>query len=207
MNDIKLNFVNNSNDKNNSKIVIFQKNADTSYDELAVAWLVIENCGSGWNHPFVYEMNLSAAALDSWNNYSPIVQVENGIEYAVKRDASGDVLQPTGDRAAAVNEIDILNKLPVGSIDVGCYRSGKLLALKTGIAPEQKAIFQFKPKIWIGVASQVVEGTVMNSAVLSQMYTELDLMSLKSADIVMTGGGSGKDATAFQFTLMNKVTY
>ena len=36
--DIQLNFINNSNDVNNSEIVIFQKNVATDFDELAVAW-------------------------------------------------------------------------------------------------------------------------------------------------------------------------
>jgi hypothetical protein len=52
--DIHLNFINDSNDMNNSEIVVFQKNAATDFDELAVAWLVIKYCGQGDNHPFVY---------------------------------------------------------------------------------------------------------------------------------------------------------
>ena len=49
--DIKLNFINLSNDVNNSQVVIFQKNVSTDFDELAVAWKVISNCGRGDNHP------------------------------------------------------------------------------------------------------------------------------------------------------------
>ena len=39
--DIQLNFINNSNDANNSQVVIFQKNVATDFDELAVAWQVV----------------------------------------------------------------------------------------------------------------------------------------------------------------------
>jgi|GEM_PF-5257396 len=38
MNSIKLNFINHSNDTNNSSVVIFQKNEATSFEELAVAF-------------------------------------------------------------------------------------------------------------------------------------------------------------------------
>ena len=56
MNTIKLNFINRSNDQNNSQVVIFQKNVAADLDELAVAWKVIDNCGQGDNHPFNYPM-------------------------------------------------------------------------------------------------------------------------------------------------------
>ncbi|HEX6432458.1 MAG TPA: hypothetical protein VF008_32415, partial [Niastella sp.] len=90
MPDIKLNFINNSNDKNNSQIVIFQKNVDTSYDELAVAWLVINNCGQGWNHPFTYPMAMQVSATDSWGNFSQQKIAYNGNKFAVIQDKSGD---------------------------------------------------------------------------------------------------------------------
>ena len=46
---IQLNLINNSNDTNNSQIVIFQKNVATSFNEIAVAWQVIQDCGQGDN--------------------------------------------------------------------------------------------------------------------------------------------------------------
>src|SRR2546429_5481525 len=47
---VQLNFVNQSNDANNSQIVIFQKNVASDFEELAVAWRVIKYCGQGDNH-------------------------------------------------------------------------------------------------------------------------------------------------------------
>jgi hypothetical protein len=66
--DIKLNFINDSNDVNNSEIVIFAKNEATDVQETAVAWQVIRNCGRGDNHPFVYPMMTQVGASDSWGN-------------------------------------------------------------------------------------------------------------------------------------------
>jgi hypothetical protein len=203
--DIKLNFINQSNDRNNSEVVIFQKNVATSYEEIAVAWLVIQNCGQGFNHPFTYPMQMTISAADSYGNFSPQLSAYNGQQFSMVRSLSGDSLQYSG-ASADSNEIEILNALETGSIDGGIYRNGKLLAIKTGISPSQKAVFRFNPTIFIGVVSQVQEGQVMDSAIISNINTELSLQGIASADIVMTGGGTGAGATPFKFSLQN-ITY
>ncbi len=204
MPDIKLNFVNQSNDRNNSEVVIFQKNVATSYEELAVAWKVIEYCGQSWNHPFTYPMDMFVAASDSWGNFSQQQAASNGQQFAVIENQSGDILQYAG-QASSQNEVEVLNGLQLGAIDANVYKDNRLLATKTSIAPGQKAVFQFKPTIWIGVVSQIEEGQIMNSAILSNINTEISLFGVKSADIVMTGGGPGSGSTPFQFTLQNIV--
>jgi hypothetical protein len=200
--DIKLNFFNDSNDVNNSEIVIFAKNVATDVQETAVAWQVIKNCGQGDHHPFVYPMATQVGASDSWGNYTPLLDATNGQQFSMVLDASGDVLKYSGN-AASPNEIEVLNALRQGAINAGIYKSGKLYAQKTDIAPQQKAVFQFKPELWIGVASQAEEGEVMNSAIISSINTQLSLLGIASADIVMTGGGAGPSATPFEFTLAN----
>jgi hypothetical protein len=45
----------------------------------------------------------------------------------------------------------------------------------------------------------------MNSAVISDINTELSLLGVASADIVMTGGGAGTSAAPYQFRLANVV--
>ncbi len=202
--DIKLNFINDSNDVNNSDVVIFAKNVATEAQETAVAWLVIRNCGQGDNHPFVYPMTSQVGASDSWGNYSPLLNASNGQEFAMVRSTSGDVLQYYGP-ASSMTQIQVLNALATGAINAGIYKSDKLYAQATNIAPQQKAAFQFTPTIWIGVASQVEQGEVMNSAIVSSINTELSLYGIASADIVMTGGGAGPNATPFVFTLRNVV--
>ncbi|NLR68446.1 hypothetical protein HGH92_29330 [Chitinophaga varians] len=202
MTDIRLNLINRSNDRNNSSIVIFQRNEATSFNELAVAWQVVRNLGQGWNHPFSYPMEMSVSASDSWGNYSPLKAAENGQQFQVVRDPSGDILKYAG-QATSQNEVEILNALDLGAVNANVYRDGKLLATKTAIAPGQKATFQFRPTIWIGVVSQVVEGQLINSAILQQINTELSLFGIASADIVMTGGGPGASSTPFEFTLQN----
>lgn len=204
--DIKLNFINNSNDVNNSEIVIFAKNAATGLSEIAVAWLVIQNCGRGDHHPFVYPTTTQVGASDSFGNYMPLLDATNGQQFLVMRDTSGDVLKQSTESAVSAKQIEVLNALTAGAINAGIYKSGKLYAQVTGVAPQQKAVFQFKPTIWIGVVSQAVEGEVMDSAIVSSVNTELSLLGIAGADIVMTGGGAGPSAKPFMFTLAN-VTY
>ena len=85
-------------------------------------------------------------------------------------------------------EVDVRNDLDYGAIQAGIYKDSRLLALKTNISPGEKAVFEFKPTIWVGVVSGVEEGDVMNSAVMSDVNTEISLLGIASADIVLTGG-------------------
>jgi len=202
--DIQLNFINNSNDANNSEIVVFQKNVATTFDELAVAWQVIKYCGQGDNHPFSFPMTMTVGASDSWGNYTPQLEANNGQLFSMTLTPSGDKLGLAGSGTSS-SEVQVLNALPKGAINASIYKGGKLLASKTSVAPQQKAVFQFKPTIWIGVASQIVQGQVMNSAIISNINTELSLLGIASADIVMTGGGPGPNSTPFQFNLENIV--
>ena len=200
---IKLNFINESNDKNNSEVVVFQKNVATDFDEIAVAWKVIQNCGTGWQHSFVFPLEFQISASDAWDNslITPI-DAENGQMFAVSRGQSGDQLGYAG-AGSSRKEVEVRNDLPLGSINAEIYKNGKLLSTKTGISPGQKAVFEFKPTIWIGVVSQVTEGQLMDSAIISAINTELGLLGVASADIVMTGGGVGPNASRFEFQLEN----
>ena len=166
---------------------------------------MIQNCGQGDNHPFTYAMTNQVAAGDSWGNYTPRLAATPGDLFHMHRSSSGDVLAFSGP-ASAPTEIQVRNDLTQGAISAMVYNAGKVAAMRTGIAPGQKAVFQFKPTIWIGVVSQITEGEVMNSAVVSSIDTEISLLGIASADIVMTGGGAGPSATLFVFSLEN-VTY
>ncbi|HWA63876.1 MAG TPA: hypothetical protein VG939_21050 [Caulobacteraceae bacterium] len=202
--DIQLNFINQSNDQNNSDVVIFQKNVTTDFDEIAVAWQVIKNCGQGDNHPFVYPSASAVSCKDAWGNYTPKLAAEPGQLFAMVKTASGDELELQGSASSPV-ELQVANDLPQGAIDAGVYKSGRLIAQKAGVAPQQKAVFQFKPTLWIGVASEVDEGEILNAAIISQIDTELSLLGVASADIVMTGGGVGINSTPYKFSLQNVV--
>ena len=202
--NIQLNFINQSYRTNDSDIVIFQRNVATNFDEITVAWKVIQHIAQGDHHSFVFPMTMQIAATDSRGNFTPRTDAQNGQLFAMSATDAGDRLalirvgtEPT--------EIQVLNNLPVGAIDAEIYRDGKLLARKTDIAPRHKGVFHFKPTIWIGAVSQVEEGEAMNAAIVSSIDTELSLLGIASANIVMTGGGPGATSHPFAFALRDIV--
>jgi hypothetical protein len=205
MNSTRLNFINRSNDRSNARVVIFQKTVSTSFDELTIAWKVIKNCGQGDYHPFTYEYDMQVTAGDSYGNFTSPLAAYPGDRFDMVLDPSGDIIQKSSQRAAIASSVEVYNGLAKGSIAANIYRSGKLLATKKVVAPGQKAVFDFKPSIYIGAASEIEEGDVLDSAILSQVNKEIYLTGIASADLVMTGGGSGVNSTPFQFALENVV--
>ena len=203
LSEIKLNYVNHSNDTNNSSIVIFQQNVAEDFGEIAIAWLVIKNCGRLDNHPFTYPLQFQVCASDSWGNYTPQLDAVDGQAYEMVKDPSGDVLRISNAPATNAAEVEVRNNLLQGAINANIYRQGRLLAAKTNLAPGQKAVFQFHPRIYMGVVSQIEESQVMNSAIIKTCNTEINLFGISSADIVMTGGGPGPDSRPFEFHLEN----
>lgn len=204
--DIKLNLINRSNDANNSQIVIFQKNAAAGADELPVAWQVIRNLGRGDHYPFVYPLSTTLSAADSWGNYTPQIEADNGQLYSMMRSPSdGDMLSLQG-KGSSPHEIQCRNDLAQGAISASLFKSGKLVMIKTSIAPGQLAAFVLQPTLYIGVIADMEAGEVMDSAIMSNINTELSLLGVSEANIIMTGGGPGQGSASFQFTLENVVT-
>lgn len=203
--DIQLNLINHSKDAANSKVLIFQKNEATNFGELAIAWKVITNCGVGCNHPFVFPLEFEVCSSDSDGNYTGKMPATNGDKFAVEMGISGHILRLTSEPTASPLEVELKNNLSLGSLAANVYKDGKLLAKHPIVSPAQKAVFQFLPKIFIAVVSDVQQGKEINTAVLSDINTEFDLLGINSADIIMNGGGGGKLATQFRFELDNVV--
>lgn len=203
--DIKLNLINRSNDAGRSQVVIFQKNAASGVDELPVAWQVIRNLGQGDHYPFVYPLSTTLSTADSWGNYTPQIEVDNGLLYSMARAPSGgDTLSLQG-KASSPHEIQCRNDLVQGAISASLFKSGKLVMMKTSIAPGQLAAFALQPTLYIGVIPAIEDGEVMDSAIVSNINTQLSLLGIAKADIVMTGGGPGPTSTPFSFTPENVV--
>lgn len=197
--DTQLTFINQS-ESPSSNVVIFQKNTASRAGQIAVAWQVIENSVPGSSYPFVYQSAVELAAADSFGNATATIPANNGQLYRVYDAGLGNEIEGAG---SVVNQesIQVRNDLQIGNISVVLYRNGGIIAMKTGIAPQQKAVFQFKPTIWIGVVSQVQAGDLINQAILSQINTELSLLGIEKAKIIMTGGGLGTTARPYQFKL------
>jgi len=199
-----LNFINRSCDGQDKEIVLFQRNTVANMNELTVAWKVIRYCGFGCHHPFVYADETEVAYSDEFGNFAPRKTAAPGQMFSVVPTPSGRRLVASGD-ATSPTEIQVLNALPRGAVNINFYRNNQLLTVKPWVAPGQKAVFSFLPTLWIGVASQVVQGEPLSSAILSNVNQELPLQGVASADLVMTGGGAGSDSISYVFALENVV--
>lgn len=202
--EIKINFINRSNDRMNSEIFIFTKGVETPFKELSTAWTVVKNLGHGESRPFVFPFAKPLNFGENFGNYTPNLSISEGNEFEKSFTQSKDQSYAVG---AAYNpkEVAVSTNLPEGAINASIYKDGKLLAAEDKLAPQQDAALEFKPTIWIGVTSPLEQGQVIDSAILSEVNTELSLLDIQSADIVMTGGGSGSDSQPFSFHLENVV--
>jgi hypothetical protein len=201
---VLLNFINDSEAADGANVVIFQKNLAAGVETFAVAWLVIGDCGWGDSRPFSLPAEMTVNASDSWGNHTPQIPAHDGQLFAMTESAGG---QAFGYAGPATNpaQVQVRNDLRKGAINANLYRDRRLLAVKTSLAPHQRAAFQFRPTLWIGVVSQVVQGEVMGPAALSAIDTELSVVGVASADIVMSGGGQGRHAEPYRFALENVV--
>ncbi|MDJ0835822.1 MAG: hypothetical protein QNK37_04850 [Acidobacteriota bacterium] len=144
------------------------------------------------------------SAGDSYGNYTPHLPATSGDAFHVYADPSGNRLKYKGP-AQSCQEIELANDLKRGAISANVFKDDRLFAHQSAIAPGQKAVFVFKPMLVVAVVNNVVkEGNQMVSAVMSQK-TELSLLGVRSADIVLTGGGADNKATPFKFQLENVV--
>lgn len=203
MNTIKLNIINHSNDKNNGKIVIFQKNEASNFNQNPIAWKVFDNNNSINTHPFEYSLNYQIVGSDLTGNHTSLTNAVTGQTLEMHQNSSEYHLKSIATSIAHPEQVIIKNKLEDKPIQVSCYRNGKILASKSNVLPDQNVIFEFQPKIYIGLVSEILEGEIINSAIVSQINTEINLFGIDSADIVLTGGGSGIDSTPYQFILEN----
>lgn len=202
--DIKLRFFNHSIDGNTSEVVIYQKNLTTSIASLSMAWKVIHYCGRDCYHPFVYPDSYEVAVADGNGSFSPRMQAQNGQRLQLLSTPTGSRRLSLAGNASASNELELLN-MSRGAIDVHVFNDGRIIGIETSVVPGQKAVFQYKPALWVTVASQVIEGMAISSAVMSNVATEISLIGIASADVVMTGGGPGEYSTPYQFKLENTV--
>jgi len=112
-------------------------------------------------------------------------------------------LRPVG--VSPAGAIGIRSDLAAGDIKVEVFRSGKPTAMDGALAPGQTATFAFQPTLHIGAVDEAREGQPLNGAILSTVNTQVSLLEISSADIVISGGGPGQTSTPLTFTLQNVV--
>jgi hypothetical protein len=197
----KLNFINRSYDMNRSDIIIFQTNGAAGGAERPVAWKVIKRCPNDWSHPFTFSNELQLGLGDCDGNHSPRVPVMPGTLARISPGPKGGVALVAG-RGMDPTAIQVESRVQIGGYDAEVYRDGRLLSRHRGLGPRARAEFRFNQRIRLFAGSGIDEGDLLRRSELRwRVLTELDLLGVTRADIVMTGGGCGPNATPLCFHL------
>ena len=197
--NISLNFINQSSMQQSANVVIYQINTATLPGTPVVAWIVIQNCGFNCNHPFTLEQFVEIGAADSNGNFSPRLRARPGQAFKTVTQASGHNLILNGTSSNG-DEIQIENGLDQ-VISAMVYQDNRIVSRWGQIGPGDTANFSFKPTIMIGVAPGVSQGQMLDPADLADITTELSLLGVQSAEIIMTGSGASDDP--YHFKLKN----
>lgn len=191
---VNLRFINRSNTVGGTDIIVFQKNLEGVMDENIVAWQIC-TLAQDEADDIVYDKRLQlgynvigVGRVTTVNaSVGNIYGLNNGVYY------SGEWMSPS--------ELATFNTNPY-AIVVEVYRSGNVLsALPAG--SDDTSLFRFNPTIWVGVVSSIEEGDVLDSGTVASINTEISLLGIKSADVVMVGGGVGPSAVPYSFMLEN----
>ncbi len=191
MNDVKITYVNHSGNQDNPTVFLFTKNEVPTFDVLrdGVAWRTFERIGRGSSATAVFPINTEVSA--SWDGgccRTALLTASIGGSYTVAKDSTGIVLTKEGN-AGNTRSIDVVNGVQVdGGICVNLYKDGHIMMTKQIVAYDQKATFVLHPKLYWGLASEIQEGELLNSAVLdSASFYELDLEGLTEVTVGLYG--------------------
>ncbi len=188
---VKVKYVNKSMNKDLPKIFVFTKNEIPTFDALkhGVAWRVIEDIGRGSSSEFTFPIETSVGA--TWSdgeNQTARLNALIGRRYTVEKNSSGIVLSENGD-ALDTKSIDVTNTIHTqNGISAQLYKDGRLMMEKKIVAYNQKATFVLHPRLYWGIASEIVEGDALSSAVLdSDQFYELNIEGLSRVEISLNG--------------------
>ncbi len=190
---VHLNVIDQTDDVDGVAVVLYRPNLLGSVEQ-DVAWTILELQGPGDSQQLTLGA-LSVGATDSFGDQTAQLSANPGSSFQVVDDSSGTTLVATA--SSGTEQISISSGLGQGVLDAEVYENGKLLSVATGVMPGNTAVFRYASSIWIGSASQFVQGEIMQGE--PSDATELDLEGVASADLVVTGGGG----QPYSFTLQN----
>lgn len=189
--NVHITYVNRSMNTDLPKIFVFTKNEVPTFDALkdGVAWKVIEKIGRESSCDFRFPIETQVRA--SWNEgtcKTKALPTDIGSHYVVSQKDTGVIIERDGD-AGNVRSLDVSNDIHVkNGINVELYKDGRLMMCKSIVGYNQKASFVIHPKLYWGVASEIQEGELLNSAVLhSDHFFEQNLEGVSNVVIGLYG--------------------
>ncbi len=205
MDVVKLNFVNRSNDQNNTEIVIFQKNNAEGFNVSAVAWKVIKGCEPGSNLLFDFPLDSTLQAKRENGSLTPVIKMPYGkVIEVVDDELAGIRLQVVHNVEVSDKEVFVKNSLEDETVEVRIYKGNKLLSVIKDLPVDKTGKFLMtETSLWFGAITEMAEGEVIVPAAFACIdAAEFSLAHVVSADIVMIGGGF---STPFAFKFENVV--
>jgi hypothetical protein len=185
----------------NVRVLIFQKNL-ASIEERATAWVVIDDFDPEETYSLTFEDQLyiryKAQLIDEYT--VPFASLP-GDRFIIN--SLGNIVRSVGS-ATDPSQIELTSNYGE-TVNGAIGRSGKILHIGPSMTNGQTTAFKFDRRIWIGVVSEIEERDNLDADILGSINTEINLTGIASADIVMTGGGVGRSATPFSFSLANIV--
>lgn len=200
---VQLRFVNLSEDYGVSNIVFFQKN-DASNHNRSIAWRVVHRCGYS-NYceiPYAWDTDINMVDWNANHSERQAAYQSNIFHVTPQRHGKRLSAMPDSDHPT---EIWVKNCLKRGAVHINLYRSGYLVAQQNNVIPEQWAKFYLPHQLCVAVMPDIKHGDTIPSQYLCSPVAEFCLLGIVSADIIMLGGGQGKDALALSFKMTNIV--
>jgi hypothetical protein len=201
---VTLTFVNKAVDAESTKIILFQQQANPQFNvpdfSEVIAWVVKESGSIQVEPTFIYKPGLQVSISDEESNFTPFYNVSPGHQYNITGSWSRCALEYSNP-ATREKEIQIVNVMNRGAVDVCCYHSGKLMYKWHNLVPEEMAVFLFKPNIFITVSSEAEEGKALPDNVVQNARVSLLTEGLESACIVLKGGGDEEYSVSLENTV------
>jgi hypothetical protein len=192
--DIKITYTNKSMNKDLPTVFVFTKNETPTFDVLkeGVAWRTIPDIGRGSSSSFVFPIVTEVGA--TWQggmNKTQVLPSDIGKRYTVSQNDTGIVLAANGN-ASDTKSIDVNNDANIqDGVSASLYKDNKLMLTKNIVGYGQKATFVLKPKLYWGIASEIQESQLINSAVLNtDSFFEQDLEGVSEVNISLNGNAA-----------------
>ncbi|ACA86632.1 hypothetical protein [Shewanella woodyi] len=202
--NVEITYINKSMNKDLPTIFVFTKNETPTFDALkeGVAWRVIPDIGRASSSQFNFPIETSVGATwQGGQNKTQVLDSTIGKRYTVSKDDTGVVLAANGN-ASDTKSIDVNNDVNVpNGISAELYKDGKLMMTKNIVGFGQKATFVLKPRLYWGVASEIQESQLLNSAVLNtDKFFEQDLEGVTKVTVSLNGNAE----SGYNFKIENQ---
>ncbi|MFT7009422.1 MAG: hypothetical protein ACJAXJ_003970 [Colwellia sp.] len=202
--DIQITYINKSLNKDLPKIFVFANNELPSFKALehGIAWKVIEDIGQDSLCQFTYpNQTKTFATWDNGDNQTKALTCNPGKRYVVTKNSTGIIIKADGD-AYREGEIELVNTIKVkNGISAYLAKNDKVLVSKQIVAFGQKATFRLAPKLYWGIASEIVTSGALSSAVLdSDEFFEQNLENVTRATICLNGNAE----EGYTFSIVNQ---